>query len=249
MPFSLSELTAIHETVPLDTFIARGGFPEPFLAESDEDVARWRSNYIDGLIRTDILDFETIHHLKSMQTIFELLRRRVGSPLSLRSLAEDVQISVPTASRYVDILEKLYIIFKVTPYSRNIARSILREPKIYFYDTGLVLGDPGILLKNAVAVSLLTHCFFKSDTTGKEHWLCYIRNKEGKEIDFALTDRDDVHQLIEVKLSDKTISHALRYFSEDLNVPGIQLVKDLRQEKQEGNIHVVNAGQWLEDLS
>jgi predicted AAA+ superfamily ATPase len=65
--------------------------------------------------------------------VFELLRRKVGSPVSYASIARDVNASPTTIIKYVQILEALYIIFRVTPYSRNIARSILKEPKIYFF--------------------------------------------------------------------------------------------------------------------
>ncbi len=64
--------------------------------------------------------------------VFELLRRRVGSPVSYASIARDVKASPTTIIKYIQVLEALYIIFRVAPYSRNIARSILKEPKIYF---------------------------------------------------------------------------------------------------------------------
>jgi hypothetical protein len=96
-----------------------------------------------------------------------MLKKRVGSPLSYRSLAEDLQVSPNTVRNYIDILASLYIIFLVRPYHRNISRSIQKEPKLYFYDPGVVSGDYGIKLENAVAVSLLKHAHFLQDTKGK----------------------------------------------------------------------------------
>ena len=124
--------------------MVRGGFPEPFLAATDQDADRWRMQYVDGLIRSDILDFERIHDLRAMQLTLELLRRRVGSPIAITSLAQDVACSPNTIKKYLDILEALFIVFRVTPFHHNIARSLLKEPKLYFYDTGMIKGDDGL---------------------------------------------------------------------------------------------------------
>ena len=61
----------------------------------------------------------------------------------MTSIARDVGVAPNTVKKYIEILEALYIVFRVTPHSRNLARSILKQPKIYFYDTGLVGDDPG----------------------------------------------------------------------------------------------------------
>jgi predicted AAA+ superfamily ATPase len=77
-PLSMAEIPDATDR-DMDVLLERGGFPEPFLAESVDDANRWRLQYIDGLIRTDILDFERIHDFRAIQLVFELLRRRVGS--------------------------------------------------------------------------------------------------------------------------------------------------------------------------
>src|SRR4030042_7042629 len=66
LPFSLAELNNSGFNFEISQFIKRGGFPEPFLANTDEEAQRWRSQYFDGLVRTDILDFETIHDFKAI---------------------------------------------------------------------------------------------------------------------------------------------------------------------------------------
>ncbi len=131
-----------------------------------QDTNRWRLQYIDGLIRTDILDFEKIHDFRVIQLNLELQRHRVGSPVSWSSLARDVNCAPNTIKRYVEILESLFIVFRVTPYHRNIGRSLLKEPKIYFYDTGMVKGDDGIRLENPVATSLLKSLDFAEARVG-----------------------------------------------------------------------------------
>jgi len=246
-PFTLAEFeTPKHEY--LDKLITRGGFPEPFLAASDADANRWRLQYIDGLIRTDILDFEKVHDLKAIQLVLELLRRRVGSPISYKSIAEDVQISPNTVKKYVQIFEELYIVFRVNPYSKNIARSLLKEPKIYFYDTGMVLGDEGIKFENFVAVSLLKHLDLIEDREGQKSVLNYLRTKEDHEVDFCLTINDVPQLIIEAKLSDKEVVPSVQYFNKKYGIKAIQLIKDLRTERIVNNVELLSAFSFLKGL-
>ncbi len=167
-------------THDLDLLLERGGFPEPFLTDSSDNANRWRLQYIDGLIRTDILDFEKIHDFRAIQLTVELLRQRVGSPISWSSLARDINCSPNTIKRYIEILESLYIIFRVTPFHKNIDRSLLKEPKIYFFDTGMVQGNEGIRLENLIAVSLLKHLNWIEDCKGVRCELMTLRTKEKK---------------------------------------------------------------------
>jgi len=246
LPFSLAELTREQVDIDLERFLERGGFPEPYLADTEADANRWRKQYIDGLVRTDILNFEKIDDYRAIQLVFELLRRRVGSPISYLSIAEDVGISPVTVKKYINIFEALYIIFKVTPYSKKIARSIVKEPKIYFYDTGLVVGDEGIIFENFVAVSLLKDVLGRNDYLGKSERLRYLRTKDAKEVDFALVSNDsDVREIIEVKLSDASLSKNLKYFSDKYNLLATQVVKNLKREKQFGQIKIVQAQNYL----
>lgn len=248
LPLSLSEIKSLNFDADIDRFVSRGGFPEPFLAETEEEADRWRSQYLDELIRTDVLDFKAIHNFQAIQMVLELLRRKVGSPVSYSSIAEDVQLSPATVKKYIDIFESLFIVFRVSPYSKNIARSILKEPKVYFFDNGLVLGDDGAKFENFVAVSLLKHVFGKADYTGKAYDLKYLRTKEKKEVDFVLLENNEASELIETKLSDGVLSANLKHFSDKYNLKGIQIVKDLKREKSIGNIDIVEANGFLEKL-
>ena len=213
-PFTIAELK--DQNYSIEHYLERGGFPEPFLLEDIDEANRWRKQYIDGLIRFDILDFERIHDFKAIKTIFELLRRNVGSQLSYSSIARDVNVSSLTVQKYVSILEALFIIFRIYPYSRNIARSILKTPKVYFYDTGLVVGNEGIKFENHVALSLLRHVSMQSDYKGLSNELKYLRLKNGKEVDFCISDFDGVKEMLEVKLSKSTLSKSLVYFSKKI---------------------------------
>jgi predicted AAA+ superfamily ATPase len=246
-PFSLAEISDASEHT-LNTLVERGGFPEPFLAESRNEANRWRAQYIDGLIRTDILDFEKIHDFRAMQLTLELLRQRVGSPLSYSSLARDVKCSPNTIKRYIEILEALYIVFKVTPYHKNIARSIQKEAKIYFYDNGLVVGDAGIRFENFVAISLLKHLNAIEDYQGKRARLKTLRTKEKKEVDFVLEIDGSPVCMLEVKLSSSVVSQTLRYFHRKYDIPAIQVVKNLSLERVDDGIEIRKAFNYLSKL-
>lgn len=250
-PFSVRELKdQIKPFDALNLLNLLGGFPEPFLSGSEEDASRWRNQYYTDLVREDILDFSRVQEIRSIKLLLELLRDRVGSPLSYTSLAVDLQISPNTVRKYVEILESLYIIFLIRPFHRNIARSLLKEPKVYFYDSGFVRGDEGVRLENTCAVSLLKHIGYLKDAKGENLTLHYLRTKEGKEVDLAICKDDKIVSMIEVKYADNAVSKNLRYFSERLQgVEAVQLVHQLRNEQIINNISVLSASRWLAELS
>lgn len=248
LPFSLAELEGTPLAGDLDRLVERGGFPEPLLSEKLIYAKRWRQQYKDSLIRSDILEHTRIAEIRTMDLLLELLRRRTGSLLSYNSIAEDLKISPPTAKSYVDILEALYIVFRVTPHSRNISRSILKSPKIYFYDIGLVLGDEGAKFENAIAVSLLKATLAETDETGERHTLHFLRTKEGKEVDFCLCKENMPYALYEAKVSDDRVSPALGHFNQKYNIPAEQIVWHLDRQKTVGKIDVRNAALFLREL-
>lgn len=248
MPLSPAECAKVGEPYPLKRFLERGGFPEPLLTNLAVDAARWRLQYVDSLIRTDVLDFDNIHNLKAIQLLFELLRKKVGSPISYQSLAEDVAISPNTVKKYIQILEALYIVFRITPFSKNIARSLLKEPKIYFFDNGLVDGDAGAKFENLMAFCLLKHSFAKIDYEAKRYSVHYLQTKEKHEVDFALVQGDKVENIIEAKHGDAAIGPALRYFHEKYKFPALQVVQELKRERIDQDIEIVSGEKFLTSL-
>jgi hypothetical protein len=233
----------------LDRVLERGGFPEPFLADRAEDAERWRRQYLDGLVREDVLEFSRIHEIRAMRLFVELLRERVGSPLSLASLARDLQISPTTAAKFLDILEALYIVFAVRPYHSNIARAILKEPKVYFLDAALVDGE-GPRFENACAAMLLKHVHYLQDVAGRRVSLHYVRDKDGREVDFVVCDDGVPIGLAECKVGAAAVNPYLAALAERLPGAGaVQLVRDLRQPEQRGRVAVEPAARWLAELA
>ena len=233
----------------LTHLLERGGFPEPCLAPDKEQAERWRRQYFDGLVRNDVLEFSRIQELNAIRLFAQLLRSRVGSPLSLASIARDLGVSPVTLKKYLDILEALYIVFVVRPWHDNIARATLQTPKVYFYDTGLVEGDEGLRFENLVATALLKQVQWQHDVQGKEAGLHYIRTKDGAEVDFALSDKNQLTHLVECKLSDDKPHRALQRFSlEKAPVQAVQLVRHGRHSYTLGAVQITVAHEFLNGL-
>lgn len=251
----------------LSHLLQRGGFPEPCLFPAtpvgDLNAQRWRAQYADGLVREDVLEFSRIHEVGGMRVFLELLRSRVGSPLSLASIGRDLGLSQPTVKRFLDILQALYIVFTVQPWHHNIARSLLQSPKVYFYDTGMVGGAQaltadastdnalqGLRLENAVAAMLLKHVQFLQDSQAAPVALHYLRNKDGAEIDFALSRGPVLTHLIECKWADPVPGRAFGTFGPQWpQAQAVQLVRHLRTPELRHGVQVVDAAQWLAALA
>lgn len=208
------------------------GFPEPCLKGSEIFYKRWRSTHLDIILRQDLIDLYTIQDLKSIENLVLLLRKRVGSSISYSHLAQDLQKDIKTIKRWLQILEELYVIYRVTPYSKNIARSLLKEPKFYFYDHNQIENDDGAKLENIVANALLKELERIEDLQGERTALHYLRTKDGKEIDFCVCINDKPKHLIEVKTSNDQLTPAFMHFSKFISeAKYIQLVKNLKREK------------------
>jgi predicted AAA+ superfamily ATPase len=254
-PLSVREwcdATVTDAPAALTHLLERGGFPEPALAATASDAQRWRADYFAGLVREDVLEFSRLQEVHAMRLFAEMLRSRVGSPLSLASLARDLQVAPATLGRYLDILEALFIVFVVRPWHRNIARATLQAPKVYFHDTGLVLGDEGLRFENLVACHLLKNVQWQQDTRGAAAGLHYIRTKDEAEVDFCLSQGDTLTHLVECKLSDNHPHRALDRFAQQWpQALAVQLVRDCKAEVDggaSGRVQVRDAAPWLASL-
>ncbi|NCS62458.1 MAG: DUF4143 domain-containing protein, partial [Rhodoferax sp.] len=207
-------------------------------------------DYFAGLVREDVLEFSRLQEVKAMRLFAEMLRARVGSPLSLASIARDLNLSPVTLAKYLDILQALFIVFVVRPWHRNIARATLQAPKVYFYDTGLVQGDEGVRFENLVACHLLKNVHWQQDTQGQAVDLHYIRTKDEAEVDFCLSDGDTLTHLVECKLTDTKPHRALLRFAEQWpQAQAIQLLRDCKVEADIGRLQLRDAAPWLAALA
>ena len=197
-PLDMKEAVACYSTDTEQVFQQLwdcSGFPEPFLKNSVTYYKRWRRSHLDIILRQDLIDLYTGRDIQAIETLVLLLKDRIGSSISYANLARDLERDPNTIKRWLRLLENLYIIFRVTPFHKNIARSLLKEPKYYFYDHTYAEED-GARLENMVACALLKELQFIEDTQGKSTSLHYLRTKDGKEIDFLICIEKQVKLLL-----------------------------------------------------
>jgi hypothetical protein len=251
-PLTVKEVCSFLNDTPrnaLDSLIKFGGFPEPYLKKDETFAKRWRRTHVDTIIREDLLDLEKVRDIKSIEILIDLLRGRVGSNTSYSSLANDLQVSVHTIKHWLQILENLCVIFPVRPYHKNIARSLLKEPKYYLYDAGAVDGDLSARLENIVALALLRELHLLEDTTGCRVSLHYLRDKEKNEVDFLTLVDAKPSLMIEVKVSDDNFSKSLYRFSNFLkDAKPIQLVYNLKRKKSTKQMDMLPIHEFLADI-
>jgi uncharacterized protein len=120
-----------------ERLMAVGGFPEPFLKNDLRFYRRWQQSHTDIILKQDVLEIGSVRDIAAIEMLIALLKSRVGSTVSYASLARDLERDPTTIKRWLQLLENRYVIFPVLPYSKNIAKSLLKSPKYYFYDTAL----------------------------------------------------------------------------------------------------------------
>lgn len=254
-PLDLKEIKKINNPDNLQTVLEQlldtGGFPEPYLEGNRRFYNRWKRSHLDIILKQDMIDLENVREVTSIETLIQLLRKRVGSPVSYTSLAQDLQCSDKTVKRWLTILENMYIIFRIGPFHRNIARSILKAPKYYFYDTGQVIGDSGIKLENLTACALLKEIHYIEDCYGEQEQIYYLKTKDNREIDFFVIRDEAPFLMIEVKWTDNIPSRNFLIFSKYFpGIKKIQIVKDLNREKTyPDGTEIRSAHNWLANFS
>ncbi len=250
-PFSLCEHPA--SMAKEDVFhrlMTVGGFPEPFLQNDEREARRWRRDRLDRVVKDDLRDLESIRDISKLTIFVDALRERVGSPIVLGNLARDLEVAPKTLKHWLDLLERMYLVFVVRPYAGKLSRTLVKPPKVYFFDNGDVLGDDGARFENLVATHLLKRLNFLEDRDGYRYELGYIRDKEKHEVDFVILKDAKVQQLIEAKWRDAEISGSLRYFSKKLKPKrSVQIVGQLARNFDRDGIEVKSATSELSDFS
>jgi predicted AAA+ superfamily ATPase len=209
----------------LDQLIRFSGFPEPLLNGHTPFQRKWAGDYIETVIREDIGTLTRIVDREHLHDLYHLLPGRVGSTLSVASLAGDIQVSPATVKNYLRRLDDFFLTFSLRPFTRNITRSLLKAPKFYLYDWTRVT-DPASRFENYVACELLCRMRLWSDSTGLAFNLHYVRNKQKEESDFLLTRDGAPWLLIEAKLSDQPVAgHHLAVAAALGNIPVVQVCR------------------------
>lgn len=236
-------------TENLDALVRWGGFPEPFLRRSDAYARLWRHSRTEKVIREDLRDLSRVPELSRIEMLASLLPERAGSPLSLTSLREDLEVSIDTVRRWLALLNELYYVFLVRPWTKRVARSLQKEAKLYLWDWSEIEGE-GPRFENLVAAHLLKACDYWTDTGLGDFSVSSLRNKEKEEIDFLITAKGKPWLLVEAKLSDTEPSPHFRKFMRYFpGVPAMQVVRSpgvwARRRVGENEILVASASEAL----
>jgi predicted AAA+ superfamily ATPase len=239
-PFTLSELPP--RLTPAEAFrrlMTVGGFPEPFLDGNEIEARRWRKERYDRVLRDDVRDLEPLKDIQTLSLFVDQLRRRVSSLVVLSNIAQELHVAPQTLKHWLEVLEKMYLVFVVRPYTKNLPRAVQKPPKVYFFDNADVIGDESARFENLVATHLLKRIQFHEDSQGYRYELCYVRDKEGREVDFVVLKDGVVDELVEAKFSDSKIAPSLSYYAEKLKPrKASQIATGLKRSYSSGRIHV-----------
>jgi predicted AAA+ superfamily ATPase len=208
-PLSAAEVRA-KTAGDLRDLLELGGFPEPFLAGSARTARRWSREYRNLLVREEVSDLERVSDLGKLELLMLSLPDRVGSPLSLNALREDLEVSHKTVARWIDILERLYAIFRLPPFGAPRLRAVRQEQKHYHLDW-TVVPDPARRFEDLVACHLLKWVHFQQDAAGRDLELRYFRDVDRREVDFVVVERRIPTMIVEAKWKDEDLDPGLRY--------------------------------------
>ncbi len=212
LPLTLGEIGASGQSA-VEHLMAHGGFPEPFRLASIRQTRRWSREYRTRLVRDDLRDLENVQELDKIETLALRLPDLVGSPLSINALREDLHVSHQSASRWLAMLENLYLHFRIHPFGAPHIRAIKKAAKHYHFDWTLIK-DPGARFENLVACHLLTWCCYQQDHQGRNVELRYFRDVDGREVDFVVTEDGHPLRFIECKTRAERPHPGLRYLLE-----------------------------------
>lgn len=183
-------------------WILKGAYPE-IRARADLDRRTWCASYIQLYLERDVRQILQVGDLRSFERFIHLVAMRTGQILNISELARDTGVSVPTASRWLSVMEASYQVFLLPPFHANLSKRLIKSPKLYFGDTALatylmgihdaetLLNGPllGHLFETAV---VLEHIKWASFNPGHPA-LTYFRTKDGTEVDMLIEDGNKLH--------------------------------------------------------
>ena len=190
--------------------ILRGFYPE-IICNPDRDARLWQASYVQTYLERDIRNLRNIGDLTLFQTFLRALAARTAQILNLSDLSREIGVSVNTAKAWISILEASFQIFILRPYYANIGKRLVKSPKVYLMDTGLLCYLVGLRdfehaasgpMGGAIFENLVVAEFFKIFMhRGEEPALYYWRTAAGSEVDLVIETQDRLIPL-EIKLSE-----------------------------------------------
>ena len=207
-PFSIQEIK--NEISEMNTYelLFKGLYPAAY--SQNQFPERLYFNYYNTYIERDVRQLINVKNLSLFQLFIRVCAGRVGSECNLSAMTNEIGVSVPTLREWMSVLEASYIVFRLQPYHANISKRLVKTPKIYFYDTGILcfllgIENPKQLethpLHGAIFENLVVAEFVKSRLNeGKMPNFYFYRDSRGTEIDLVQTVADNLH-FYEIKSS------------------------------------------------
>ena len=195
-----------------------GGFPEPFLKADRRFFNRWSRLREQQLLQEDIRELTRVQELGQLETLAFLIKQQAGQMTSYSKLAKKVRVSINTIKRWLATLEAMYYVFSIRPWTKNITRSLLKEPKYYLWDWSQNT-DLGARNENFIASQLLKSVHYWTDIGLGNYELFFLRDKEKRELDFLVSRNNKPWFMVEVKSSlNAKLSTNLEVFQRQLNL-------------------------------
>ncbi len=211
-PLSLDEIGSESQADLID-LLKFGGFPEQYLEKSERESRRWSKEYRSRIINEDLNSLEHVKDIALIENLALRLPELVGSPLSLNSLRQDLQVSHQSISRWIIMLENIYMIFRLYPFGSPKIRAVKKEAKHYHFDW-MLIEDEALRFENLIACNLLKHCHFLQDYEGRNIELRYFRDIDRREVDFVIVENNKPIHFIECKIKGKEINPVLKYLKQ-----------------------------------
>lgn len=208
-PLSAAEL-GLTTPAALRGLLDLGGFPEPYFSGSETEARRWSREHRTRIVREEVATLERVQDLGNLELLMLRLPDLVGSPLSINALREDLQLAHRTVATWLQILERLYAIYRLSPFGAPRIRAVKKEQKHYHWDWSVV-GDPAHRFENLVAGHLLKWVQHEQDAKGRDIDLRYFRDTDGREVDFVVVEGRAPRLLVECKWADAEVDRGLRY--------------------------------------
>lgn len=217
-PFSIPEYDPACGEDSLRLLLQFGGFPEPLAKASERFHRRWQREMFARVLNEDLRALENVQEVSKLELLLAHLPACVGSPLSVNSLRNLLQVAHSSVERWLEIFENLYLIFRISPYGTPQIRAVKKERKLYFRDWSRI-GDPGARFENMVACHLLKYCDFVEDTQGYDMELRYLRDTDLREVDFVVLRNQVPEFAVECKCGERKPSLAGDYFRARTDIP------------------------------
>jgi predicted AAA+ superfamily ATPase len=208
-PLSVAEL-GLTKPAQLQDLLNLGGFPEPYFSGSETEARRWSREHRTLLVREEVASLERVQDLGNLELLMLRLPELVGSPLSINAVREDLQLTHKTVANWLQILERLYAIYRLSPFGAPRIRAVKKEQKHYHWDWSVVQ-EPSLRFENLVAGHLLKWVHHEQDAKGRDVDLRYFRDTDRREVDFVIVEGRAPQVMVECKWADTEVDRSLKY--------------------------------------